>query len=334
VPPFARKLIDWYAQAHRPLPWRDTADPWAILVSEIMLQQTRASIVIPYWQRFLERYPTPAALALAPEQELLTMWSGLGYYSRARNLQKAAQAITEAGGFRPDYDFLRALPGVGDYTAAAVASIAFGLKHAVLDGNVMRVAARLTNDAGDIGTGVTRKRLQAAVDQLIPAQQAGLFNQAMMELGATLCVPRQPQCLLCPVAEFCEGRKAGRASELPVKLRRAVPILEAMTLLIVEREGELLLWQRPMDSDRLAGFWELPEASRLPQAKLGEKLGTVRHGIVNHSYTITVYLARLPRPLPGKETQLKWIKRNQLAELPVSTTSRKAIQLWVKGRES
>ncbi|MCX6598913.1 MAG: A/G-specific adenine glycosylase [Acidobacteria bacterium] len=334
MPPFARKLIDWYAHAHRPLPWRDTADPWAILVSEIMLQQTRASVVIPYWQRFLERYPTPPALAVAPEQELLTMWSGLGYYSRARNLQKAAQAITDAGGFQPDYDFLRALPGVGDYTAAAVASIAFGLQHAVLDGNVMRVAARLTNDAGDIGAGVTKKRLQAAVDQLIPAPQPGLFNQAMMELGATLCVPRQPQCLLCPVAGFCEGRKAGRAGELPVKLRRAVPIREERTLLIVERERELLLWQRPVDADRLAGFWELPEASQLPKAVLGENLGTVRHSIVNHSYTITVYLARLPRPLPGKETQLKWIKRNQLAELPVSTTSRKAIQLWDKGRES
>ena len=235
MPLFARKLIDWYSQAHRPLPWRDTADPWAILVSEIMLQQTRASVVIPYWQRFLERYPTPAALAEAPEPELLAMWSGLGYYSRARNLQKAARAIAEAGGFRPDYDFLRALPGVGDYTAAAVASIAFGLKHAVLDGNVMRVAARLTADAGDIGAGVTRKRLQAAVDQLIPAGEPGAFNQALMELGATLCIPRQPQCLLCPVAEFCEGRKQGRAGELPVKLRQAVPIEEAMTLLIVER---------------------------------------------------------------------------------------------------
>ena len=334
MPPFARKLIDWYAHSHRSLPWRETADPWAILVSEIMLQQTRASVVIPYWQRFLERYPTPAALAAAPEQELLTMWSGLGYYSRARNLRKAAQAITAAGGFRPDYSFLRALPGVGDYTAAAVASIAFGLKHAVLDGNVMRVAARLTGDAGDIGTGVTRKRLQAAVDQLIPGPQPGAFNQAMMELGATLCVPRQPQCLRCPVAEFCEGRKAGRASELPVKLRRAVPIAEAMTLLIVAREDELLMWQRPAESERLAGFWELPEAAHVPNALKTQKLGTVRHGIVNHSYTITVYLARLPRLLPGREKQLKWIKRNQLAELPVSTTSRKAIQLWVMGRES
>ncbi len=334
MPPFARKLLDWYAHAHRPLPWRDTADPWAILVSEIMLQQTRASVVIPYWQRFLERYPTPAALAVAPEQELLTMWSGLGYYSRARNLQKAAQAITEAGGFRPEYEFLRALPGVGDYTAAAVASIAFGLKHAVLDGNVMRVAARLTCDAGDIGAGVTRTRLQAAVDQLIPGPQPGPFNQAMMELGATLCVPRQPQCLLCPVAEFCEGRKAGRASDLPIKLRRATPILEAMTLLIVARDGELLMWQRPADSGRLAGFWELPEAAHLPNVLKTQKLGTVRHGIVNHSYTITVYLAGVPRALPGREKQLKWIKRNQLAELPVSTTSRKAIQLWDKGRES
>ena len=206
------------------MPWRHTRDPWYILVSEVMLQQTRASAVIPYYTRFLAVYPTAAKLAAATERELLTHWAGLGYYSRARNLQKAAQAITKAGAFPHTYEAIRALPGVGDYTAAAVASIAFGLPHAVLDGNVMRVLTRVANDAADIGAPSTRKRLQATADSLMDRKQPDTFNQAIMELGATLCLPKKPQCLLCPVQAVCEGQKAGRAHELPVKLKKAETI--------------------------------------------------------------------------------------------------------------
>ena len=291
---FSQTLICWYEGVKRDLPWRHTDDPYRILVSEVMLQQTRAATVIPYYERFLAAYPTAIALAAAPESELLAMWSGLGYYSRARNLQRAAREI--GSGFPRQYAGIRALPGVGDYTAAAVASIAFGLPYAVLDGNVVRTMARVTNDAGDIRSPVVRCRLQAAADERLDAKRPGLFNQAMMELGATLCMPRKPQCLLCPVVDLCEGRKAGRQDQLPVKLGKAKAIDEEVTLLLVRRNGQFLFWLRPAESKRLAGFYELPSAEQLPQATRGPLIGAVKHSIVNHRYTIAVIEATLPRP--------------------------------------
>jgi len=288
-----------------------------------MLQQTRVAAVIPYYERFLKRFPNAKALAEAPEQEVLALWSGLGYYSRARNLQAAARQIVAMGGFPKDYESIRELKGVGDYTAAAVASIAFGLPHAVFDGNVVRVAARQTNNPGDVSSGAIRRTLKEHVDGLLENGDSGIFNQALMELGATLCTPRNPQCLLCPVSESCESRRAGRQNELPVKLRKAEPILEEKTVLIVEHRDRILMWQRPADSARLAGFWELPEAEQLPEASIGEVLGTVRHGIVNHSYTIAVHRASLK----GKAADMSWIARPTLNDLPVSTTTRKALAL-------
>ncbi|HWB95145.1 MAG TPA: A/G-specific adenine glycosylase, partial [Bryobacteraceae bacterium] len=206
---FAAALLAWYARSHRDLPWRRTRDPYRIWISEIMLQQTRAQAVIPYYEKFLDRFPTVEALAEAPEHDVLAAWSGLGYYSRARNLQKAAVAITAAGGFPREYEELRRLPGIGPYTAAAIASIAFGLPHAVLDGNVMRVVARLENDPADIASPKTRARFQQRAQELLDPREAGHFNQAIMELGATLCLPRAPQCLLCPVAGECRALAAG-----------------------------------------------------------------------------------------------------------------------------
>src|SRR5436853_2803564 len=186
----AALLLAWYRKSHRDLPWRGTTDPYRIWVSEIMLQQTRAVAVIPYYERFLARFPTVATLAAAPEQDVLALWAGLGYYSRARNLRRAAQAIVAAGGFPRDYDAIRALPGIGDYTAAAVASIAFSLPHAVLDGNVMRVVARVENEGADIGTVRTRERFRAVAQEWLVPDDPGHFNQALMELGATVCLPR------------------------------------------------------------------------------------------------------------------------------------------------
>lgn len=326
VSSFARRLIDWYRHSHRKLPWRETTDPWRILVSEIMLQQTRVAAVIPYYERFLKRFPDAKAIAEAPEQEVLALWSGLGYYSRARNLQAAARQIVAMGGFPKDYESIRELKGVGDYTAAAVASIAFGLPHAVFDGNVVRVAARQTNNPGDVSSGAIRRTLKEHVDGLLENGDSGIFNQAVMELGATLCTPRNPQCLLCPVSESCEGRRAGRQNELPVKLRKAEPISEEKTVLIVQRRGRVLMWQRAADSARLAGFWELPEPGQLPQASLGDILGTIRHGIVNHSYTIAVHRASFS----GTTSGMEWIPADRLAALPVSTISRKALALLSK----
>ena len=292
-----------------------------------MLQQTRVSAVIPYYERFLARFPTPADLAAAPESELLALWSGLGYYSRARNLQEAARQITQSGSFPRTYAGIRELKGVGAYTAAAVASIAFHLPYAVLDGNVMRVLARLTNDAGDIQRPATRARLQAAVNAWLDPRHPGRFNQALMELGATVCLPRRPQCWLCPVAGWCAGRQAGRAEQLPVKSRPAPPIREERTLLLIERAPPeppaILLTQRRAGEQRLAGFWELPEAAQVPGAQAIEELGVVRHAIVNYVYKTKVVSARTSRIPSG----FCWVELKQLGELPITTMTRKALRL-------
>lgn len=321
---FSQNLIRWYDGVKRDLPWRHTADPYRILVSEVMLQQTRAATVIPFYEQFLAHYPTAAALAEAPESELLAMWSGLGYYSRARNLQRAAREIGDC--FPANYEGIRALPGVGDYTAAAVASIAFGLPHAVLDGNVVRTMARVTNDAGDVRSPAVRRRLQQAADERLDRQRPGLFNQAMMELGATLCTPRKPQCLLCPVGEFCGARQAGRQDQLPVKLGKAKPIDEEVTLLLIRRKSQYLFWLRPAESKRLAGFHELPDAAQLPQAVRGRPLGEVKHSIVNHRYTITIFEATVASAPQG----FVWLHPDEALTKPISTIAKKALRLTTR----
>src|ERR1019366_7928196 len=217
-------LLAWYARGHRDLPWRHARDPYPIWVSEIMLQQTRAQAVIPYYRRFLERFPTVRTLAAASEDDVLALWSGLGYYSRARNLRRAAQQIAAAGGFPREYAAIRALPGIGDYTAAAVGSIAFDLPVAVVDGNVLRVVARVTNDAGDISAGRTRARFREIAQQWLDPGEPGQFNEALMELGATVCLPRNPLCLVCPLAACCRARQEGTVAQLPVKLRKTAPV--------------------------------------------------------------------------------------------------------------
>jgi len=318
-----RLLLAWYQTARRELPWRATRDPWRILLSEVLLQQTRVSAVVPYYDRIVERYPTPAALAAAPEADFLALWSGLGYYARARNLRRAATAIAERGSFPETYDEIRALPGVGDYTAAAVASIAFSLPHAVLDGNVIRVLSRLTAERGDVASSPVRVRLLETAQRLLDPRRPGDFNQALMELGATLCLPRTPQCLLCPLHEHCEARALGIQNELPVKLRKRDAVKLAVELLLVEKQGRILLRQRGSHESRLAGFWELPEARLLPAAARLERLGSFRHSITNSDYTIEVWSAALVKAPKG----FRWIKNSTLAALPLATTARKALEL-------
>lgn len=320
---FRRELIAWYERNGRDLPWRRTQDPYAILLSEIMLQQTRVAAVLPYYERFLKRYPTAADLATAPEEQVLSMWSGLGYYSRARNLMRAAQQIHAAGAFPQTYERIRALAGVGDYTAAAVSSIAFSLPRAVLDGNVLRVISRLNNDPSDIGSAATRRRTQQHADSLLDHQRPALFNQAIMELGATVCLPKQPQCQRCPVAKHCEGRRAGRQNELPVKLRNGVTHRVERTLLVVPKDDAFLMWQRPADSAKLAGFWELPEPEHLPRSKPGDALGEFRHAITNHQYLFRVVQTSVSRVPRG----FAWVA-DGADGYPVSTTARKAISLF------
>jgi A/G-specific adenine glycosylase len=316
-------LLAWYARARRALPWRRKRDPYRIWVSEIMLQQTLVAAVVPYYRRFLERFPDVAALARARPAEVLACWSGLGYYARARNLHRAARLIRQAGAFPEDYAGWRRLPGVGEYTAAAIASIAFNQPHAVLDGNVVRVLARLYGESGDAAATATRKRLRELAEGLLDPRRPGDFNQALMELGATVCLPRSPRCAACPLQVSCRAHQEGREDELPVRSRATPPTRVERTLLIIERRGALLLWQREDKASRLAGFWELPRADQLPAAALEESLGHFDHAIANHRYVFTVAVARLALAPAG----FHWIPRSRLAHIPLSTASRKALAL-------
>ena len=324
-PPLSRLLLAWYRGGHRDLPWRRVSDPYRIWVSEIMLQQTRAQAAIPYYQRFLERFPTVGTLASAGEEEVLTLWSGLGYYARARNLLRAARQVAAAGAFPRDYAGMRALPGVGDYTAAAISSMAFGLPYAVVDGNVLRVVARVENDAADIASPLTRRRFRAVAQAWLDPRHPGLFNQALMELGATVCLPGKPRCPICPLASLCRARESGTVLELPVKLRKTKPVRIAGALLLVRKGRRILLRQREAGARRMAGFWDLPAPEDLPGARLEPRLGGFRHTITHHHYTFTVLAAAAPTG--PTRPPLHWFDPAALTQIPLSTTARKALKL-------
>lgn len=254
-------LLRWYRASARDLPWRRTRDPYRIWVSEIMLQQTRVAAVLGYYARFLTAFPTVEALAAAPEERLMKLWEGLGYYSRARNLQKAARIVAESGGRFPDtYEGLLALPGVGDYTASAIASAAFGKREAAVDGNVLRVVMRLTDCRDDIADPKVKKIVRAQIQAIMPeaAEDIRVFNQATMELGATVCAPNgPPRCLECPARDFCQGRLHGTAEDLPVKGAKKPRRVEERTVFLLLRQGRIALRKRP-GTGLLAGLWEFP----------------------------------------------------------------------------
>ena len=285
---FRAQLLTWFDRHRRDLPWRRTSDPYAILISEIMLQQTRVATVLPYYERFLTRFPDFQALADASESDLLAHWAGLGYYHRARNLQKAARLICDAGGFPSTIEDLRSLPGIGDYTAAAVASISFNLPHAALDGNVFRVLSRVHDDSTDIASASARKHFSSLADGLLDRDRPGAFNQAMMELGATICLPKNPQCLICPVCDSCQARRRGRENALPIRGKRQESAQQQRLLFWIEHDDKLLVWQRPSTSRLMPGFWELPEHPQLPGVTAGRKLGFFRHTITFHKYLFEV----------------------------------------------
>ena len=310
------KLTRWYDRAKRDLPWRRTRDPYAIWISEVMLQQTRVAAVIPYYQRFLERFPDAAALAQAPESELLALWSGLGYYSRARNLQKAARQIVGSGAFPNDYALILELAGVGTYTASAIASISFGLPHAVVDGNVRRVLARWTNDG--------QADAQQIADRLLDRRDPARWNQAVMELGATVCLPREPLCGECPVAAHCAARRAGTVSDLPVKRAKPAPEHLERTLLVIRRQGRILLTPSP----RVKGFWDLPEhLEHAASFRIGATLGVFRHTITHRHFRFTVKEAIAVAASKGA----RWHTEKELARIPLSTTARKALAIYNAG---
>jgi A/G-specific adenine glycosylase len=299
-------LTRWYERHRRDLPWRRTRDPYAIWLSEIMLQQTRVAAVIPYYETFLAAFPDAAALASADEEKVLTMWAGLGYYSRARNMHRSARQIA-ASMFPRDYDSIRALAGVGDYTAAAIASIAFDLPHAAVDGNVRRVIVRLLNN--------NDAAIQSEADGLLDRKNPGRWNQAMMELGATICTPRDPKCESCPLSRQCAAHRAGTEGSLPGKKRKPETIRIEKTLLIIRRGGKLLL----VPSPRVNGFWDLPEP--FEGARPGALLGEFSHSITYHRYRFEVREARATR-LPKDH---RWFKESELAKIPLSTAAKKAL---------
>jgi A/G-specific adenine glycosylase len=350
-----RALLAWWDRGRRDLPWRRTRDAWAILVSEVMLQQTTVAAVIPYWERFLARWPRPADLARAGEDELLAAWAGLGYYRRARHLHAAACAIAEFGGTLPaTADALRALPGVGDYTAAAVASIAYGEPVAAVDGNVERVLSRLCALPLDPRSAQGRAALCALADALLDHQRPGDWNQALMELGATLCRPTAPQCGACPLRARCAALRAGAPERFPARPPRpaAVPMLRVVGVLV--RDGRVLLARR--DSPPNKGFLELPDAEvplrageelelaarptgaaaarRLREAlerrlaaaglsvRAGPALPPLRHAIMR--WTIRVVPLRCEQVAGRVRAPLQW-QDPRAPDLPLTTVTRRAL---------
>lgn len=283
-------LLMWYREHARVLPWRSEPTPYRVWVSEIMLQQTRVAAVLGYYQRFMEALPTVADLAAVPEDELMKLWQGLGYYSRARNLQKAARQIMEEHGgvFPSEYKDIRALSGVGDYTAGAISSIAFGLPAPAVDGNVLRVVARITGDDGDITTPVMKKRVTAMLEEVIPVDAPGEYNQGLMELGATVCLPNgAPLCGQCPARAFCRAYLEHRTEELPVKAAKKARRVEERLVYLIFHENWVALRRREKKG-LLAGLWEYP--NELADSTALEQWGIVereRHpaGIGKHIFT-------------------------------------------------
>ncbi len=290
------ELLAWYDRERRDLPWRRTRDPYAILVSEVMLQQTRVEAVIPYYLRFMERFPSCDSLASASLDSVYEMWAGLGYYRRARNLQATAQAVVLAGGFPAS---LRDLPGVGEYTEAALASIAFGRPAVALDGNALRVWARYFAYEGAVLTTAARRFFVERVLGLIPADRAGDFTQAVMELGARVCLPRQPRCLVCPLQSGCQALARGLTGSIPAPVARARRQKVALCALRIRRGDQVLLERRSGDPF-LAGQWVTPWFFE-PFAEVGpgyverfpgsspRRVGTVSHGVTFRDLTVEVW---------------------------------------------
>ena len=323
---FRNALLSWFAIYQRDLPWRHTRDPYAIWISEIMLQQTRVAAVIPYYERFLARFPDFNSLAEAPEQELLSYWAGLGYYYRARNMQKAAQQMCEAGTFPRDHTAIRELPGIGDYTAAAINSIGFDAPHAVVDGNVLRVLSRIGADPTNIASATGKRHFTELANALLDPAQPGAFNQAVMELGAVVCLPKNPHCLVCPVSEWCRARQHASQREFPVKIIPRKSVSETRRLFWVEHDSRILAWQRASTSHLMPGFWELPENEQLPDAQLLLRLGSFRHGITFHNYVFELWTASVP----SGSSICHWLDLAHLKTLPASTVLKKAVRLVSK----
>jgi A/G-specific adenine glycosylase len=306
---FQQRLLGWFDRHKRDLPWRQDRDPYRVWLSEVMLQQTRVAAVMNHYERFLRRFPSVEKLAAAREASVLATWSGLGYYRRARMLHAAAkQIVKEHGGKFPESaEDLRALPGIGRYTAAAIASIAFGQPVAVVDGNVERVLQRVH------GKNMAGEELWRAAGELLSPRRPGDFNQAMMELGATVCLPRQPQCLLCPVSDLCATR-----GELQRKTNATRQTKRHIHYTLACRNGSIFLVQRSKAATLMPGMWELPETSANETA---EEWFTVRHSITVTDYVVQVLRGTAPEDLNGR-----WVRKSRVTALPLTGLTRKILR--------
>jgi A/G-specific adenine glycosylase len=324
---FQKALLHWYRAHARALPWRESPSVYQTVVSEFMLQQTQVKTVLPYFARWLAALPDFAALAAAPEERVLKLWEGLGYYSRARNLQRLAQAIVAQGELPRTPAEWRELPGVGPYTAAAITSISFGERAACVDGNVVRILARLTADATEFRDSATAAKTFAPLaDALLTVESPGEHNQAMMELGATVCFRQKPLCLTCPVRAFCAGARRGDPEALP---RLASKVMEQRKVARVwcEHDGALLLHRASANARRFANLHELPTAEQLGlkngAATRGQLLATKRRGITRFQITETIHTAPAPRgKLPA---ELRWVPLAEIETVVLSGPHRR----WV-----
>lgn len=336
-------LLAWYDREGRDLPWRRTRDPYRIWLSEIMLQQTGVGTVIPYYERFLEFYPTVEDLAGARVEEVVELWAGLGYYSRARNLHAAARAVVERHGgvFPANLTTLQELPGVGRSTAGAILSIAFDTPAPILDGNVRRVLCRLFAFAEDPRRPAAERKLWAWAESLTPADRSHDYAQAIMDLGATLCTPKNPDCIRCPLARLCEARAQGQERELPLAGKKATVPKVVQVALLLEKEGRFLVRRRSLFG-MLGGLWEFPTAAvaegETPQAaaralltELGLQATLAEAGGIAHAYShykldLRVVRGTIEDAGRVSEGEVRWVDAAELRELPLHGAHKKALK--------
>jgi A/G-specific adenine glycosylase len=340
---FSGRLLKWYESQGRKLPWRGSLNPYAVWVSEIMLQQTRVETVIPYYRRWMERFPSMAILAAASEQEVLSVWEGLGYYSRARNLHKAAMIVmADYGGELPsDLQALRSLPGIGRYTVGAIASMAFGQDVATLDANLRRVLARVFDVAQAADSAKGEDILWKLAESHLPKGQAGDYNQALMDLGATICLSKKPRCLLCPLRGMCQAYKLGIQEQRPVLKPKADVPHFTVSAAVILRDGKVLLARRP-SKGLLGGMWEFPggkieKDETLEEClareileeldamiQVGEPFGVYQHAYTHFRITLHAFLCELiqSEPKPLEAAELAWVSLGSLPQYPMGKVDR------------
>ncbi len=341
----ASLLLEWYKENARVLPWRSVPDPYKVWISEIMLQQTQVDTVMPYYERWMARFPDLPTLAAASEQDVLNCWEGLGYYSRARNLHKAACMLVDSYGaiFPTEVNELRMLPGIGRYTAGAIASIAFGRDEPALDGNIRRVYARLFNLEVSLGTTEAESRLWLIAQEQLPQGRAGDFNQALMDLGASICTPQNPRCLLCPLSELCQARGLGLQQERPVRKQKPKVPHYTVTAAVISRDGRVLIAKRPAKG-LLGGMWEFPggklqeddadlqaclvreiREELAADIQVGAPFGVYRHAYTHFKITLHAFLCELldgQQPQALQHASIHWIRLNALEDFPMGKVDR------------